>query len=437
MRPPIAQSVAPRLAPDTHLRGWPLALARGIFLVVLAFAVVAGLVALPGLYVLLTRTCEDVLNTCLIAPEQVVPLARLGLTPGALVVGMIGLTLIAVALVDAVALLIFWRRSDDWMALLVALTLVLLPVWLTPGLQPLTGPLRTVMDALSNAAFPLLMLLVALFPSGRFVPRWIWVPTVLTWIAPYSGYFNVPTAIFLPIYLCLLLLLIGSQIYRYRRVSTPAQRAQTKWVIFGIASALLINQAFWQPYALIPALRQPGVLFSLLFLPISNLMIVALGGSFAIAILRYRLYDIDVIIRRTLIYGALTLVLATVYFALVLGGQAILRAVLGAREQQPVIIVGATLLVAAVFTPLRRGLQTAIDRRFYRRKYDAARTLEVFGATLRTETDLAAMRTRLLQVVDETMRPALVTLWLPQPRRAPELTEGEAPAQSPAGAGPA
>ncbi|HEV2235525.1 MAG TPA: hypothetical protein VGR57_02590, partial [Ktedonobacterales bacterium] len=184
-----------------------------------------------------------------------------------------------------------------------------------------------------------------------------------------------------------------------------------------------------------PALRQPGVLFSLLFVPISYLMILALGGSFGIAILRYRLYDIDVIIRRTLIYGALTIVLAAVYFALVLGGQSVVRAALGVREQQPVLIVGATLLVAALFTPLRRGLQAAIDRRFYRRKYDAARTLQAFGATLRTETDLAAMRQRLLSVVDETMQPTLISLWLPPRHDGPQRTSGNAPDQHPAGAG--
>jgi hypothetical protein len=440
MRHPNTMAVAPRAdsRADTRLRGVPLALARAALVIVTVFTVVAGLVALPSLYSLLAEPCVDVLNTCLIAPEQVAPLARLGLTPGMLALSMIGLTLLAVALVDAVAILIFWNRSDDWMALLVALTLVLLPVWLTQGLQPLAGPLRDIGQALASATWPTLMLLIALFPSGRFVPRWIWVPMLLLSLVPsVGGSLHLPNPIFLPLLLCLILSMIGGQIYRYRRVSTPSQRAQTKWVVYGIAITLLINQAFWQPFSLIPALGRTDSLFYLLFIPIRFLMIVALGGSFAIAILHYRLYDIDVIIRRTLIYGALTVILAAVYFALVLGGQSVVRAVLGAREQQPVIVVGATLLVAALFTPLRRGLQAAIDRRFYRHKYDAARTLAAFGATLRTETDLSAMRERLLRVVDETMRPALVTLWLPQPHQGTERASDEAPAQHPAGSRPA
>jgi hypothetical protein len=424
------------LPPETRLRGRPLALARAVFIAVLVVTTIAGIVGLPGLHAVLSRTCEDVINTCLIAPEQVAPLARLGLTPDLVARGTIGLTLAAVALADIVAVVIFRYRSDDWMALLVALTLVLLPAGLTPGLQPLTGPLRAITEGISSALFPLLMLLIALFPSGRFVPRWLWVPTLLNMLAPFiSGSFNLPNVIFLPLLLFLLLTMIAAQVYRYRRVSTPAQRAQTKWVVYGIALTLLINQAFWQPYALNPALQRPDALFSLLFMPVNFLMIVALAGSFGIAILRFRLYDIDVIIRRTLIYGALSVILAALYFALVLGGQATVRAVLGRGEQQPVLVVASTLLVAALFTPLRRLLQAAIDRRFYRHKYDAAHTLAAFGATLRTETDLGAMRERLLEVVTETMQPALVTLWLPASHRAPELAGGDVSGQRPPGAG--
>jgi hypothetical protein len=434
MRQPIAVPAAPNPARDTRLHGWPLALARAVFIAVTAVTTVAGIVGLPGLHAVLSRTCEDVISTCLIAPEQVAPLARLGLTPATVAFGVIGLILVAVALVDVVALVIFWNRSDDWMALLVALTLVLMPVWLTPGLQTETGPLQVIGDALSNAGFPLMMLLIALFPSGRFEPRWLWVPMLLLMLAPnFSGSLNLPNEVFLPLLLSLLLALIGGQIYRYRRVSTPAQRSQTKWVVYGIALTILINQAFWQPLALLPAVNQPDALFSLLFMPVNFLMIVALAGSFGIAILRYRLYDIDVIIRRTLIYGALSVILAALYFALVLGGQAIVRAVLGRGEQQPVLVVASTLLVAALFTPLRRFLQAAIDRRFYRHKYDAARTLAAFGATLRTETDLSAMRERLLEVVNETMQPALVALWLPASHQAPELAGGDAPGQHPSG----
>ena len=131
-----------------------------------------------------------------------------------------------------------------------------------------------------------------------------------------------------------------------------------------------------------------------------------------IAILRYRLYDIDVVINRTLVYGALTALLALVYFGGVTATQAIVQALTGQREQPQLAIVVSTLIIAALFSPLRRRIQAFIDRRFYRRKYDARKTLEAFSAKLRDETDLDALNDDLVGVVKETMQPAHVSLLL-------------------------
>ncbi len=213
---------------------------------------------------------------------------------------------------------------------------------------------------------------------------------------------------------------MAAQVYRYVRVATPAQRQQVKWVAAALALWPLSDLGLRGVVlpALFPVAAEPGlgrVVYGMVTIPLfGSLAFMLVPAAFAVAILRHRLYDIDVVIRRTLIYGALTAALAAVYF----GGIVILQRAVGwltGQQESPVAIVASTLAIAALFQPLRRRIQGFIDRRFYRRKYDAAQTLAAFSATLRDETDLERIRADLLAVVEETMQPAHVSLWLRPP----------------------
>ena len=211
-----------------------------------------------------------------------------------------------------------------------------------------------------------------------------------------------------------LLCLLG-QVIRYRRVSTALERQQTKWVVYGVGLALgggvvgalalsLLAPSISLSPPLAPADFVADVILNVidfLFLPV----------TLAVSILRYRLFEIDVLIRRTLIYAVLTALLALAYFASVLVLQRAFGALTG-QSQSPLVTVLSTLVIAALFVPVRGRVQAGIDRRFYRRKYDAARTLAVFGESLRNEVEIEALQERLLGVVDETMQPDGIRLWL-------------------------
>jgi hypothetical protein len=182
------------------------------------------------------------------------------------------------------------------------------------------------------------------------------------------------------------------------------ERQQIKW--FASAAALTLVWILLFAQASLRGL--PGIIVALS----SLLVIPSIPIATGIAILRYRLYDIDRIINRTLVYGSLTAALAALYFAGVTATQAIFGVLTGQVEQPQLAIVVSTLIIAALFNPLRRRIQGFIDRRFYRKKYDAAKTLEAFSAKLRDETDLDALSDDLVGVVRETMQPAHVSLWL-------------------------
>jgi hypothetical protein len=298
-----------------------------------------------------------------------------------------------------------------------------------PGSLPAPQTVSNVLSAGWGLMIVILPFLLLLFPTGG-LPSRRWRPVawavvvagaVLQIIGPFMpgesgvGPFENPQgtrgvvgeaivfiseavvyAIFVTIVLSAL-----SLVLRYRRAG-GVERQQLKW--FAFAAALFIA------YMLIQELlyQAPGAWDVL----IETVTVAGLYAAVGVAILKHRLYDIDVIINRTLVYGTLTLSLALVYFGGVAATEAIFQTLTGREEQPQLVIVVSTLVIAALFNPLRRRIQSFIDRRFYRRKYDAAKTLEAFSARLRDETDLNSLTDEVVSVVRETMQPAHASLWL-------------------------
>ena len=267
--------------------------------------------------------------------------------------------------------------------------------------------------------------LLLLFPHGRLLsPRWrpvAWLAAALTLagvlllaLAPWDlldpgvparnpfgieGLRNIGVAVPVPIFVLgipTMLLSVASLVLRFRR-SRGEARQQLKW--FAYAGVLIVC-------ALFVPLLVPGNISSLLQLLVMPSLPVAAG----IAILRYGLFDIDRIINRTLVYGALTVTLVLLYLGSVVGLQYAFRAF--TEDDSQLVIVASTLAIAALFGPLRRRIQAVIDRRFYRRKYDARKTLEAFSTKLRDETDLDRLGDELVSVVCVTMQPTHTSLWL-------------------------
>jgi hypothetical protein len=261
----------------------------------------------------------------------------------------------------------------------------------------------------------MLVIFFFIFPDGRFVPRWTrWaalaVSGVMVWrVFNEQAYDAIAPILMAPLFLPMVI----APIYRYRRVASPVQRQQIKWVVFGLSASLIPLVLYLFLSLTIPQLSQPsasGFLFNLA----GNLLWVGflffLPISFVLAILHSRLWDIDVIIRKTLAWGALTVLLGLVYFGAVTLLQSVFSAI--SHQQSPAAIVLSTLAIAALFNPLRKRVQETVDRRFYRRKYNAEQALASFAALAREEVDLEELSARLLAVVEETVQPEHVSIWL-------------------------
>jgi hypothetical protein len=398
------------------LAGRALLLARSVWLVLVALQLVSFVPLLPAYLPLAEHPCPA---HCLLTVREAQSLTRAGIALNVYLGSLLVITVLKLLVAATMAGILFVRRSHEVMALITAYFVLILPTFLPINGAPIvTGAAQTtaftlplVLDrALGMLQTAAIFGMFLLFPSGRFVPRRSWALLVgfVAFTLVWNTLPDLQTALVLgwPFFLASGASCMG---YRYWRVSTPVERQQTRWVLFGFLTVMLTNQASW-----LPTFTPLG---TTVYTPLAylgyQLLLPVVPITFFVAIQRYRLYDIDVIIRRTLVYGALTAIVVAIYAVGVVGAQTVVGRVTGqSAQQEPLLIVVTTLVIAALFRPLRSVLQRSIDRRFYRTKYDAERTLAAFGAALRSEVDLDHLREHLLSVVEETMQPAHVSLWL-------------------------
>ena len=401
---------------DTRLHGRRLVIAWVLWGVIAIFDLAAFVYSITGAVTQLQVLCTSSCTIQQLSAAGVSTLQRAGLSLGDYIAFYLAVIIISTLLCYTMATILLWRRPNDWMALLISLMLlgfgpgfvsngVRFSQWFGPALAPHASSLFDQINAV------ILVLVFFLFPTGRFEPRWTrWFIYLLIGIDIAFVVFPRFTApaFLLDIYnygfAVILLSLVVTQVYRYRRVSTPAQRQQTKWVVYSLVvslTSIVGLLAIFHP--------QPGTLLSAIDI-VANLLLTLIPISLAVAIQRYHLYDIDILINRTLVYVTLTAILVAIYIGSIIALQSLLHSII--NQNNDVAIVVSTLVIAALFQPLRHRIQAVIDRRFYRSKYDAARTLAAFSATLRQEVDLNQLSEHLLTVVQETMQPSHVSLWV-------------------------
>ena len=411
-------------------RPW-LLIARIILLAIAVLALLIYIVGTPVYYAQLLPSNHHCVADC-ITPAIIQELHAQGIPASAYVAYQVALNLLFALVYFLVAALIFWRRSDDRMALLASFSLLALgasfpsipttlatihPAWQVPV---------TFVGNEDIFAFPSLLIFFFLFPNGRFIPRWTrWMAILTVVLFELLAFFPTPSpasggwsrlliAVLAPLVFGSL---VFAQIYRYRRVSTSLERQQTKWIVYSMIVALLgflvLGYGVPAVLRLFNAFDNLGLLPYTIVITAIYLVLLLIPLSLALAILRYRLWDVDVLINKMLVYSTLTGILALLYAGSILLLQYLLRGII--QQNNGIAIVVSTIGIYALFQPLRRRIQNIIDRRFYRRKYDAARTLAAFSETLRQEVDLNQLKEQLVGIVQETMQPERVTLWLREP----------------------
>ena len=389
------------------------------FLVYTLFILAGHLVGFPLAYTYLHTVCP---SGCALRPGNAQALEHVGLSVAFYANLYTVIQVIFILVCVGIAGLIVFKKPSQWVPLGLSCSLVAFSAYEGadyPALAAAHPALHTLLKLLIDVGMGILGTYATFtFPNGRFGRRWIagvfWfyiIVNVLAYFITNPIFVRVNTILGPAVFPLGLWYLI----YRYRHLLNAKEQTSMKWLILGLSvfipSALLLD-------GILPAITVPT---SLAFLLINTSGFFGCGINIAgtlMAVLYANAFDIDIFVRRTLVYTLLATSLVVVYVGTIVGAQFALDSFNAQAARSPLVLVGSTLVIAVLFQPFRQRIQTLIDRRFYRQKYDAAKIMSAFSSTLRQEVDLDQLCEHLLAVVQETMQPAQVSLWIRQPSRA-------------------
>jgi MFS family permease len=387
------------------------------FLVYTLLILVGHLVGFPLGYAYLRTVCP---GGCSLTPGNVRALEHIGLSITFYANLYMVIQLLYILVCVGIALLIVFKKPGRWVPLGMSAFLVGLSAYEGanyPALAATYPVLYAPTQLLIGLGMGLLgMYALLTFPNGTFGSHWVLLFYLVNSVAVVLfAFLTAPVFVSINTVFTLLSfpLIIGILIYRSRCLLNPKERAATKWIMVSLSTFILfILLVFFVIPAIVPADS-----FALLIVNIAGFFGCGINiAGFLMAVLYANAFDIDVFVRRTLVYTLLTAILAVLYVGMILGSQFVFATFSSQAAQSPLILVASTLVIAALFQPFRHHIQRIIDRRFYRSRYDAHKIVAAFSSTLRQEVDPDTLREQLLAVVQETMQPAHVSLWL----RAPE-----------------
>ena len=392
------------------------------FLVYTLLILIGHIVGFPLGYAYLHTVCP---SGCSLTPENVRALEHIGLSISFYANLYMVIQVLYILVSVGIALLIVFKKPGQW----VPLGLSCFLIWFS-AYEGADYPALVAAYPVLNVPVQLLLFLgggilgfyaFLTFPNGKFGSRWVlgfYLVSVFEGVL--AVFITTPVFVLINSVFSFLsfFIILGVLIYRSRRLLNARERAATKWIILSLSifipTVILV-------FFVLPAVA-PADSLALLIVNIAGFFGCGINiAGILMAVLYANAFDIDVFVRRTLVYTLLTAILALLYAGMVFGSQFGLATFSPQAGQSPLILVGSTLVIAALFQPLRHRLQRTIDRRFYRQKYDASRVIERFSASLHSEIDLADLSEQVVAVVQETMQPAHVSLWLREPSRTKNL----------------